>query len=69
MALEDGGTSEGGKKKGNDAPDNLCFIRCIATANPSLVSRLSLLISARSLNIHQSLNLTPKDSDKIPDMS
>ena len=48
----EGGTSDKGKVEGISFPASCHCIRCIATANPSLVSRPLLLKSARSLFIN-----------------
>lgn len=52
----DGGSSEGGRIDGSDAPVRRCATRCTATENPSRVRQLLLSRSARSLeNQHESL--------------
>lgn len=45
----EGGISVEGNVDGTSLPANFPLIRCMATANPSLVSRPSLFKSARSL--------------------
>lgn len=63
-ARAEGGTRDGGRLAGISFPANFFFIRCMATANPSLVKQPSLLMSARSLNTKPSLNVKIIESRK-----
>lgn len=49
LARIEGGTKDAGSACGISVPESFFWIKYIATANPSLVSFPSLLMSARSL--------------------